>query len=106
MTELNLTEGQCFQKEEKIYKIIEIESDLLKKINFIDIELKEHSIIQQDFIVKFGDSLPIESNYFDQKVIKYNENKITKNINNQEIVEEIKIQIQKYFPDLIKKRTN
>ena len=98
MTELQLTESQCFQKGEKIYKIIKIQDHILTNIKFIDIDLKEIDMIQQDFIVEFGDSLPIESNYFDQKAIDHNENKITMNLGNINLIQDIKARFQQFLP--------
>jgi len=101
MTELNLTEGQCFQKEEKIYKIIEIQDHILTNIRFIDIDLKEHSMIQQDFIIEFSDTLLIESDYFDQKTTEHNENKIKENSENYEFILEIRKKFQQFLPHCV-----
>jgi hypothetical protein len=101
MTELNLTESQCFQKEEKIYKIIEIQDHILTNIRFVDIDLKEYSMIQQDFIIEFADVTLIESNYFDQKATENNENKIKENAENYEVILEIRKKFQQFLPHCV-----
>ncbi len=88
----------CFEKNEKLYKIVEIGDTITENISFIDIELEENSMIQQDFIIEFSDAIFIESNYFDQKAIEYNENKIKMNLENKSLIQDIKEKFQQFLP--------
>lgn len=98
VNETLLEVNSCFEKEKKIYKIVEIQGHLLTNIKFIDIDLKEIDMIQQDFIVEFGDAVYIESDYFDQVATEYNENKIKVNLGNINLIQDIKARFQKFLP--------
>lgn len=98
MNETVLEKNSCFEKEQKIYKIIEIQDHILTNIKFIDIDLKETDMIQQDFLVEFSDAAYITLDYFDQKAIEHNENKIRENLGNIKLIEEIKEKFQQFLP--------
>lgn len=98
MTELQLTESQCFQKEEKIYKIIEVQKRVLTIIKFIDIDLIEKDLEKEDFLKEFSDSTLLEESYFDQLATDHNENEIRMNLENTKLIEEIKSRFKKFLP--------
>jgi hypothetical protein len=96
-----LEKNQCFQRAEKIYKISEIDENLLTIIKFIDIDLIEKDLEKEDFLKEFSDAILLEESYFNQLAITHNENKIRENVENYEFIQQIRKKFQQFFSDSI-----